>query len=98
MNALLKQPSAWIPVALALAMLVFILSYLAIFGISVPEPNGDEGVGAHLFQMWLVLEVLMVGFFAVKWLPQRPRRALLILAVQMIAVLAACAPVFYFRL
>ncbi len=66
------------------------------FGLPVRE--ADEGTGAHLFQIWLLLEPFMVGFFAVKWLPQKPRQALLVLAIQIVAALAACAPVFYFKL
>jgi hypothetical protein len=58
----------------------------------------DEGTGAHLFQIWLVLEVFMVGFFAVKWLPQKPKDTLFVLAIQIVAVLIVCAPVFYFKL
>ncbi|MDO8548338.1 MAG: hypothetical protein Q7R71_01560 [bacterium] len=92
---LLKQPSAWIPIALSLAMLAYILIYISMLGI-IHET--DEGTGAHLFQIWLVLEVPMVAFFAVKWLPQRPKQALVVLAIQIVAVLAACAPVFYFQL
>jgi hypothetical protein len=40
----------------------------------------------------------LIAFFAIKWLPRSPKPALLILAVQLIAVLAACAPVRYFQL
>ena len=98
MNPLLKKPSAWVPIALSLGMLAFILTLIAMFGIPTPDPNADEGVAAHLFQIWLVLEVLTVSFFAVTWLPQRPKEALFILAVQIIAVLAACAPVFLLKL
>jgi len=72
------------------------LIWIAIAGPPVRQP--DEGTGAHLFQIWLVLEILMVSFFAIKWLPQKPKPALLILAIQIIAILAACAPVFYFKL
>jgi hypothetical protein len=35
-----------------------------------------------------------VAFFAIKWLPQAPRQALTVLALQAIAGLAALAPVF----
>jgi len=96
MNQLIKKPSAWLPVAISLTVLAIILIHIAIFG--VPVRKADEGTGAHLFQIWLVLEVLMVAFFAIKWLPRNPKQALLVLAIQIIAALAACAPVFYFKL
>jgi hypothetical protein len=37
-------------------------------------------------------------FFAVKWLPSAPRQALLVLALQAGAVLAAMAPVYLLHL
>lgn len=69
-------------------------SAIALFGVSAPRQNKDEGTPAHIFQLWLVLEVLMVPFFAFMWLPKEPKQALIILAIQIIAVLAACAPIF----
>jgi Flp pilus assembly protein TadB len=60
--------------------------------------QADEGTAAHIFQLWLVIEVVAVAAFAVEWLPRRPRAALFVLIVQMLCALAACAPVFYFRL
>ena len=96
MNSLTKYPSAWVPVALSLAVLGTMLTSFTIFGLPVREP--DEGVAAHLFQLWLFLEMVMIAFFAVTWLPQKPAQSLLILAVRVVAVLAGCAPVFYFNL
>jgi hypothetical protein len=37
----------------------------------------------------------VVAFFAVKWLPKDPRRALQVLALQAGAALAALAPVYW---
>ena len=96
MDAVFKKPSAWIPMVLSLGVLAAMLASLVVFGI--PHREADEGVAAHLFQMWLVVEAVMIAFFAVKWLPQKPKQALVILAIQILAVLAACAPVFYFKL
>lgn len=96
MNSTIKHPSAWIPIALSLAVLATFLIGIAIFGAPAREP--DEGTGAHLFQIWLVVEILMMAFFAIKWLPQKPLQALVILAIQIVAVLAACFPVFFFKL
>ncbi len=93
---LIKNPSAWVPIAMSLIVLATILIGIEMSGVPTRQP--DEGTGAHLFQIWLVLEVLMVAFFAIKWLPQRPKQSLVILAVQIVAALAACAPVFYFKL
>ena len=81
---------------MSLIVLAVMFIYLALSGVPVRE--ADEGTGAHLFQIWLGLEVLMVALFAIKWLPQEPKPALLVLAIQIAAVLAACAPVFYLGL
>ena len=78
------------------AVLAILLTDIAVFG--APVRQADEGIGAHLFQIWLVLEVLMVAFFAITWLPQKPKETLLVLTIQIVAVLAACTPVFYFKL
>ncbi len=98
MRSILKHPSAWIPIALSLAMLAFIISVLTLHGIPTPDPNADEGVGAHLFQLWLMVEAVMVTFFIVKWIPQKPLQASFVLVIQIAAVITACFPVFYFHL
>jgi hypothetical protein len=98
MNSLLKKPSAWIPIALSLAMLAYILSYIAIHGVPVPNPDADEGTGAHLFQIWLVLEVLMVLFFVIRWVLRAPKQAFLILAIQISAALLPISVVFSLKL
>ena len=96
MNSIMKQPSAWLPLVISLTALTAMLTSIATMG--VPHREADEGTAAHLFQIWLVLEVLMVAFFAIKWLPQKPKQALLVLALQIVAVLAACAPVYFLKL
>jgi len=95
---MLKRPSAWVPIALSLGMLVFILTYLALYGVSSPDPNADEGTSAHLFQLWLMLEVLLVAFFALTWLPRAPKQALLILALQIATALPPLTIVFFLEM
>ena len=80
MTTLLKKPSAWIPILLTIGMLAVLAMYLA--QIFPPDPVGDEGAGAHLFQLWIPLEALLIGYFALVHVPQRPKEALAILAVQ----------------
>ena len=92
----LKSPSAWIPLALTVAMLGVFVLYFA--GVIPPDPTGDEGTGAHLFQIWLVLEVITVGFFAVKWLPTRPKETLYVLGLQIVLALIPLSIVFSLHL
>ncbi|OGD32483.1 hypothetical protein A3C91_02530 [Candidatus Azambacteria bacterium RIFCSPHIGHO2_02_FULL_52_12] len=95
MNSLLKKPSAWIPIAIPLIFFAYLVIYVTAFGIVREE---DEGIGAHLFQLWLVLEPLAVGFFAVTWLSRAPKQALFILALQIVAALLPISVVFSLKL
>ena len=81
---------------MSLIVLAMFFIGFAMFG--VPHRGPDEGAAAHLCQIWLAVEVLMVAFFAIKWLPLAPTQALLILAIQIVAALAACAPVYFLNL
>lgn len=95
MNAIIRQPSAFLPVAMSLVALALVLGHIALFGVG---HQADEGAAAHIWQILMAVQVPIVAFFAIKYLPQRPKQALLILALQIVAVLAACAPVFFFKL
>ena len=90
---MLKKPSAWIPIAIPLLFLAYIITVISLFGIGQDE-NKDEGTGAHLFQLWLVLEPFLLGYFAFKYVPRAPKQALLILALQIVAALLPIYVVF----
>ena len=96
MESLLKKPSAWVPLVLSFGILAMEF-YLLVFA-GPPQPEADEGVAAHLFQLWLAGEFFLLAFFAVRWGPQAPKQALPILAIQIALVLAGMFPVFYFHL
>ena len=87
-----RQPSAYIPIAMSIAALVTVLYHVAMFGIA---RQTDEGAAAHIWQLLMAGQVPVVVFYAVKWLPQAPRTALQVLAVQVGAALAALAPVYW---
>lgn len=95
MGYLVKKPSAWVPILLSAAILAMLLITLSTVGLVRHE---DEGIEAHLFQIWLVLEVVLIGFFGLKWLPRMPKQALIILVLQVVFVFVAAFPVFYFNL
>lgn len=92
---MMKSPSAWLPITMSLAALSLVLGHITIYG-AVRE--ADEGTAAHLWQILMVAQIPIIAFFAIKWLPRRPGPALLVLALQGAAVIAALAPVFYFGL
>jgi hypothetical protein len=91
----MKKPSAWVPLAMSFAALALVLGHVALFGAS---READEGTAAHIWQILMAAQVPIVAFFAIKWLPRAPKQALLVLALQAGAVLAALAPVFFFNL
>ena len=87
---LIKQPSTFIPLAMSLAALSMVLGYAAIFGI---VHESDEGTAAHIFQLLMVVQIPIVAFFAIKWLPFAPRQTLKVLALQTGVVLTAIVAV-----
>lgn len=90
-SSMLKRPSAFVPLVMSLAALATVLAFLALHG---PAPQADEGAAAHIWQLLMAAQVPIVVFFAIKWVPQSPRQAVPVLALQIGAALAAMAPVF----
>jgi hypothetical protein len=88
--SLLKQPSAFIPLATSGAAFALILGVLATVGVT---RQADEGTPARLFQLLMLLQAPVVMFFAVTWVPRSPRSAGVVLALQIGAALAALATV-----
>ena len=94
-NDIIRQPSAFAPLAMSLLALTLVLSHIAIFGAA---READEGTTAHLWQILMAGQLPILAFFAIKWLPRAPRQTLCVLGLQAGAVLASMAPVFYFNL
>jgi len=96
-RAILKHPSAFLPLAMSLTALG-VLFVAAIYGILhgahgiIRQP--DEGTAAHLWQLLMAGQLPVLLFFAIKWLPRAPRQTLYVLALQAGAALASMAPVF----
>lgn len=93
-STLLKRPSAFLPVAMSLTALATVLVFLASHG---PAPQADEGAAAHIWQLLMVAQVPIVLYFAIRWVPESPREAVPILALQLAAAIAALTPVFLLR-
>jgi hypothetical protein len=89
-TAMLKNPSAWLPIAMSLAALAVVLGYLALHG---SARQADEGATAHTWQLLMGGQLPIMAFFVIRWLPQSPRKAAPILALQLAAAAAALAPV-----
>ena len=93
--SLMKQASALLPIAMSAAALALVLGHVAMFGV---VHEADEGTAAHLWQLLMAGQVPLVAYFALKWLPRATAQALLVLALQAVAALVACAPVYWFKL
>ena len=90
---LLRRPSAFLPLLISAGFLAaFIVGIVQ--GTLVRQP--DEDAGAHLFQILMPAQFLIIAFFAMSWLPKKPKPALAVLALQASAALAVLGVV-YFR-
>ena len=92
---LIRQPSAFLPLAMSGVALATVLLHLARFGVT---READEGAAAHIWQLLMAAQLPIIAYFAFTWIRRAPREALVVLALQIVAVLAAMAPVFLFRL
>jgi hypothetical protein len=89
-RALLRKPTGYLPVAMSIGACAMIVWYVAVHGV-VHQP--DEGAQAHLWQLLVAGQVPLIAYFAFRWLPTATRPALVVLAVQVVAViLLAVAP------
>lgn len=79
---------------MSLAALATVLIFIALHGTA---PQADEGAAAHIWQLLMAGQAPIVVFFAIKWVPESPRQAVPILALQIVVALAAIAPVFLLR-
>jgi hypothetical protein len=94
-GAVVRNPSALLPLAMSLIALALVLGHVALYG---ALREADEGAVAHLWQLLMAGQLPVLAYFAIKWLPRAPRPALSVLALQAVAVLAAMAPVFLLNL
>jgi hypothetical protein len=83
-RSLIRRPSAWLPLLMSIAALTMIAWYLALHG---PVPQADEGLQARLWQLLMALQLPVIAYFAISWLPRAPRLAVAIIALQVAAAL-----------
>lgn len=88
---ILRHPSAFLPIAMSLLAVATVLTHLGRAGTA---PQADEGTAAHVWQISMAGQLPIVVFFALRWLPQAPRPALQVLALQAAAAVAGLAPVY----
>src|ERR1700681_1108540 len=84
MNSTIRQPSAFLPIAMSLLALALVLGHIALFGIA---READEGAVAHIWQILMAVQIPIIAFFVIRYLLQKPKQTLLILALQIVAAL-----------
>jgi len=90
-----RHPSAWVPLVMSLTALATVIAHVTFSGMA---HEADEGAAAHLFQLLMASQLPIIAFFAIKWLRRTPKDAVIVLASQALAGVAACVPVWYFHL
>ena len=102
--SLLKKPSGFVPVLMSVAALSLLVGYI-VTGPHAPNlitENGvtreDEGAAAHIWQLLMGLQLPIIFFFAVRWLPRQPKAAVMVLVMQFVAGVSAAFPVWYLGL
>ena len=88
----LKHWSGWLPIAIPVFLLLMGLRFVALNGL---VRQADEGTEAHLFQLLMPVQLLVMGYFALTWVPRTPRAALPVLALQVFAAGAVFVMVYW---
>lgn len=94
-GTVVRQPSAVVPMAMALTALAVVMGHIAIYGAA---READEGAAAHIWQLLMAAQLPALLVFGIRWLPKAPKQAIGVLALLATAILAAMAPVFIFHL
>ncbi len=86
----MRQPTAYLPMAMSVGALAMIVSFVAVHGV---VHQADDGAQAHLWQLLVAGQIPLIVVFVFRWLPTATRPALVVLALQIAAVLLlAIAP------
>jgi hypothetical protein len=88
--AVLRHPSAFLPLVMSLGALAMVVWFVAAHGV-VRQP--DESAQARIWQVLMAVQVPLIAYFALRWLPSAPRPAWAVLALQISAAILAAAPV-----
>ncbi len=91
-RAMVKLPSAYIPIVMSFASLALVVAGISLYGVSgLRQP--EEGAVAHTWQLLMVIQIPVLLFFVVKWMPRAAKRAIPILILQGLMFVVACLPV-----
>jgi hypothetical protein len=88
--AMLRHPSAFLPLVMSLVALAMVVWFVAAHGV-VRQP--DESAQARVWQLLMAAQVPVIAYFALRWPPHETRPARIILTLQILAAIIAAAPV-----
>lgn len=88
--AMLRRPSAFVPLVMSLGALAMVLWFVTAHGV---VRQLDESAQARVWQVLMAAQVPAIAYFALRWLPRAPRSARIVLTLQVIAAVLAAAPV-----
>jgi hypothetical protein len=91
--AMLRHPSAFLPLVMSLGALLMVVWFVAAHGV-VRQP--DESAQARVWQVLMAAQLPVIAYFALRWLPRATRPAQIVLTLQVIAAILAAAPVVMF--
>jgi len=90
-ETLFRRPSGFLPLAMSSIALLLVLAHVATVGVA---PQADEGAAAHLWQLLMVAQLPLIGYFGLRWVPPAPKQGLIVVVTQLAFALAAALPVF----
>jgi hypothetical protein len=93
------RPSGFLPLVMSGAALFVVLQHLVLHGAEPPVHAGrpDEGPEAHIWQILMTGQVPIGLYFALRWVWSDPPGTLSVVGIQILAWVAAAAPVFLLR-
>ena len=83
-GTLMRRPAGYLPLAMSAGALAMIVWFVALHGVA---HQTDEGSQAHLWQLLVAGQLPIIAFFALRWLPDAGRPALVVLALQAAALM-----------
>ena len=95
------RPSGFLPIVMSILALFVVILRLAISGTAPETMHGgrpDEGPAAHIWQILIISQLPILLYFSIRWLGRDPLGTLSVLGFQLLAILAAMAPVFLLHL
>ncbi|HEY4228243.1 MAG TPA: hypothetical protein VGM49_07875 [Candidatus Limnocylindrales bacterium] len=90
-GTIIRKPSAFVPIVMSSIAILLVVTQVVAVGIA---PQADEGTAAHIWQLLMVIQLPVIAYFGVRYVPIAPEEGSMVLATQIAFALAAAAPVF----